>query len=146
MLPTKQPSLLMLAGLFYLPSTTLGNPEYMQPTSAAELEQASTRVTTSFYSFVTTEIPRDEHSIGMGLQRDRTDEYCKILPIFCLWRRFLIHSDWLYCINDSFTTKSGFAGCGTDDLYTACSGRVATGIDGGEILWYATHLFFTRLD
>jgi hypothetical protein len=39
---------------------------------------ASTRVTTSFYSFVTTQIPRDEKSIGMGLQREGTDEYCEL--------------------------------------------------------------------
>ncbi|KAH6682378.1 hypothetical protein F5X68DRAFT_243075 [Plectosphaerella plurivora] len=101
-------------------------------TSAAELSDSSTRVTTSFYSFVTTQIPRDERSIGMGLQREGTDEYY-----------------WLYCINDPFTTKSGFAGCGTDDLYTACSSRVATGIDGGEILCdqqCVTHKIYADLD
>ncbi len=36
------------------------------------------RATTSFYSFVTTPIPQDDHSIGMGLQREGTDEYCKL--------------------------------------------------------------------
>ncbi|KAH7359147.1 hypothetical protein B0T11DRAFT_112638 [Plectosphaerella cucumerina] len=68
----------------------------------------------------------------MGLQREGTDEYY-----------------WLCCINDPFTTKSGFAGCGTDDLYTACSSRVATGIDGGEILCdhqCVTHKIFADLD
>jgi hypothetical protein len=65
----------------------------------------------------------------MRLQREGTDEYY-----------------WLYCINDPFTTKSGFAGCRTDDLYTACSSRVATGIDGGEILWYVLCLATWAID
>ncbi|KAK5652290.1 hypothetical protein OQA88_10638 [Cercophora sp. LCS_1] len=77
------------------------------------------RATTSFYSFVTTPIPQDEHSIGMGLQREGTDEYY-----------------WLYCIDNPFTVRSGFAGCGNDDVYTTCSGRVASGIDGDEIRWF----------
>ncbi|KAF6818376.1 hypothetical protein CPLU01_13328 [Colletotrichum plurivorum] len=102
------------------------------PAPALAAVSSSTRVTTSFYSLVTTQIPRDEHSIGMGLQREGTDEYY-----------------WLYCINDTFTTYSGYAGCGEDDLYTSCSGRVATGIDGEEILCdrqCVTHKVFADLD
>lgn len=104
--------------------------------TSAPAASSSSRVTTSFYSFVTTEIPRDEHSIGMGLQREGTDEYCTYMIPPQLVASNAHTADWLYCINEPFTTKSGFAGCGEDDLYTACSGRVATGIDGGEILWY----------
>lgn len=90
------------------------------------------RATTSYYSMVSTQIPRDERSIGMGLQREGTDEYY-----------------WLYCIDDAFTTRSGFAGCGTDDLYTSCSGRVAKGIDGDEIRCdqqCVTHKVYADLD
>lgn len=134
------PAALLLASFA---ASVAGSPE---TTRAPELAAASsTRVTTSFYSLVTTQIPRDERSIGMGLQREGTDEYCTltspsspaVLSNFVRTDIYII-PDWLYCINDPFTTKSGFAGCGGDDLYTACSGRVATGIDGGEILWYAT--------
>ncbi|KAF6802541.1 hypothetical protein CMUS01_15321 [Colletotrichum musicola] len=102
------------------------------PAPALAAASSSARATTSFYSLVTTQIPPDEHSIGMGLQREGTNEYY-----------------WLYCINDAFTTYSGYAGCGEDDLYTSCSGRVATGIDGGEILCdrqCVTHKVFADLD
>jgi len=34
------------------------------------------RVTTSFYSFVTTSIPHNARSIGMGLLEEGTDKYC----------------------------------------------------------------------
>ncbi|KAK4450288.1 hypothetical protein QBC34DRAFT_403205 [Podospora aff. communis PSN243] len=74
------------------------------------------RATTSFYSFVTTPIPNNDRSIGMGLQQEGSNDYY-----------------WLYCIHEPFTVRSGFAGCGNDDVYTTCSGRVATGIDGDEI-------------
>ncbi|KAF6791369.1 hypothetical protein CSOJ01_14387 [Colletotrichum sojae] len=123
------PAALLLATL----AAAAASPE---PTPAPERALAaaspSTRATTSFYSLVTTQIPSDERSIGMGLQREGTDEYY-----------------WLYCINDAFTTYFGYAGCGEGDLYTSCSGRVATGIDGGEILCdrqCVTHKVFADLD
>ena len=49
------------------------------PITTPATESGRERATTSFYSLVTTPIPKDEHSIGMGLQREGTDQYCKFL-------------------------------------------------------------------
>ncbi|CAG9946924.1 unnamed protein product [Clonostachys rosea f. rosea IK726] len=85
-------------------------------TSAPTTRARLTYVTTSFYSLATTEIPHDEMSIGMGQNGTKGNYY------------------WLACINEPFTTRGEYGGCGSDDLYTRCSGKTAFGIDGKGIL------------
>lgn len=68
---------ILLAGLVCGVASHPDHTAEPETTPAANVAAASTRVTTSFYSFVTTQIPRDERSIGMGLQREGTDEYCE---------------------------------------------------------------------
>ncbi|KAK0623694.1 hypothetical protein B0T14DRAFT_565025 [Immersiella caudata] len=121
-----------LLGIASLPAVSAGIGNGPVITTAPEPTRIAARATTSFYSFVTTPIPNNDRSIGMGLQREGTDEYY-----------------WLYCIDEPFTVRSGFAGCGNDDVYTTCSGRVASGIDGDEIRCdqqCVTHKVYKDLD
>lgn len=58
-------------------------------------------------------------------------------------------SYWVSCINEPFTIKSSYGGCGYDDIYTRCSGRTALGIDGDQVLCDAecvTHRIYKDLD
>ncbi|KAJ2896126.1 hypothetical protein MKZ38_005850 [Zalerion maritima] len=134
----------LLSGGLALAAVVHATPE---PTPAPELpaggaaevleRRASSLVTTSYYSLVSTEIPKDKYSIGMGLQKADTNSYY-----------------WLYCINDAFSVSSSassivYGGCGSDDLYTSCNGKTASGIDGGEILCdldCVTHKVYQDLD
>lgn len=76
--------LAVAGGMSLLATGTRANPDPApEPTPApaggaevAAMLAARSLVTTSYYSFVTTEIPRDEYSVGMGLQQEGTDEYC----------------------------------------------------------------------
>jgi len=95
---------------------------------AAELIK---RATTSYYSVHTTPIPDDSYSIGVGKNGTFGNLY------------------WLACIDRPLTVTSGFAGCGRDDVYTTCDGRVARGIDGSDVrcdLNCVTHKIFADLD
>jgi hypothetical protein len=59
-----------------LPLVSAGGGIEPTVTTAPAPTRIAARATTSFYSFVTTPIPNNDRSIGMGLQREGTDEYC----------------------------------------------------------------------
>lgn len=73
-------TILISSTLAFAPGTNAGAADNLTPTHAPFLADLEARATTSYYSMVSTAIPRDDHSIGMGLQREGTDEYCELTP------------------------------------------------------------------
>ncbi|KAG9231247.1 hypothetical protein BJ875DRAFT_126266 [Amylocarpus encephaloides] len=126
----------LLLSLSILLSTAVANPAPAPapaPTPAPEYTPAdlARRETTSYYSVVTTQIPADRFSIGMGQNGTGGDYY------------------WAYCIDQPLTVTRSFGGCGSNDVYTRCSGRTLYGLDRSNVLCdfdCMTHKIYKDLD